>query len=370
MRTTIVAALTLATLALAAAACGGEEPVPQPPPPPPPPAETVQAPPADTTPPPPPKPSLPELMHASMKTLHEGFDAHDPAKMASVLADDVAVQDYGSGDAHGKADFQKGMQQLFSWFGDAKTATNRVWEKANVVIAEISWAGTMTGDVMGMKATGKPVGQMRLHVYWFNDDGMIKEVHEYGDDAGLMAQMTGKKGAPAVPVLPTNPPEVHVAKADDADEKLATWAKSIDDGFNKDDTKAVLAEMADDADYWLNFGGPAMKGKKELEKGLQGFFKAFPDQKWTEGTAWGIDGFGIVEHSMAGTFKGPFGPIHPTGKQVAAWHAIDIMQPTADGKVQHGWGYQNPMEMMMQAGAMPKMGDHAGPPPAKKAAKP
>ena len=32
----------------------------------------------------------------------------------------------------------------------------------------------MTGDMMGMKATGKPVGQMRLHVYWFNDDGLVE----------------------------------------------------------------------------------------------------------------------------------------------------------------------------------------------------
>jgi hypothetical protein len=69
---------------------------------------------------------------------------------------------------------------------------------------------------------------------------------------------------------------------------------------------------------------------------------------------------------MAGTFKGTFGPLHGTGKKVTAWHAIDIMQPTADGKVQHGWGYQNTIEMLAQAGALPKKGEHPAPhPPAK-----
>ncbi|HEY5242780.1 MAG TPA: ester cyclase, partial [Polyangiaceae bacterium] len=353
MRSNLLAVL-LVTTSLALAACAGEEPPPQPPtaPPPPPVATVSTAAPADTTPPPPPaKPPLPELMTASMKSMHEGFNAHDAAKMATALSDDVAVYDYGSGEEHGKAEFQTGMTQLFNWFSDAKFATNRVWIKGNVVIAEMTWAGTMTGDVMGMKATQKPVGQMRLHVYWFNDDGLIKELHEYADEAGLLAQMQGKKGAPPVPTLPTNPPEMHVAPASAEPDKLADWAKSTDDGFNKDDVKSVLGEMADDADYWLSVEpGPAAKGIKELKRGLESWFKTFPDQKWTATNAWGIDGFGIVEHTMTGTFKGPFGPVRPTGKKVTAWHNIDIMQPTADGKIQHGWGYANALEMMEQAG--------------------
>ena len=112
--------------------------------------------------------------------------------------------------------------------------------------------------------------------------------------------------------------------------------------FSKDDPKAAVATMADDADYWLNVGGgPAAKGKKDLTKGLTAWFKSFPDQQWTTVNAWGVDGFAIVEHTMSGTNKGAIGPIPPTGKPVQNWHWLDIMQPTADGKVQHGWGYAN-----------------------------
>ena len=89
--------------------------------------------------------------------------------------------------------------------------------------------------------------------------------------------------------------------------------------------------------------------------------KAFPDQKFTATNAWGIDGFGIIEHTMTGTFKGPFGPVRPTGKPVTGWHQVDVIQPTADGKIQHGWGYMNVLEMMSEAGAVPKGGPAAQP---------
>jgi len=366
MRSTILAALSL-TLALGA--CGGEEPPPQPPPPPPPPppAETASTPPpADTTPPPPTKPALVELMHDNTKAMGEAFNAHDAAKMAALVTDDVAVFDYGTGETHTKGDFQSGMTQLFQWFSDAKSHANRIWIKGNVEISEITWVGTMTGDVMGMKATNKPVGQMRVHVTWFNDDGLVKEIHEYGDGAGLMAQMQGKKTAPPVPTLPTNPPEVHLATGDAAQDKLVDFAKANDDAFNKDDVKPVMEMTADDADVWINFGGPAMKGKKELTAGIKDWFKTFPDQKWTTVNAWGIDGFGIIEHTMNGTQKGALGPLRASGKPVTNWHWVDIIQQSADGKLQHDWGYANLVEVMAQTGAMKHGGEKPAGGPAPK----
>jgi len=349
--------LSLALLPLLAlAGCGGEEPPPQPPPPPP--VATVAPPPADTTPPPPPKPTLAELIPQTLSGMHDAFNAHDAKKLASFCAEACVVAGYGQPDSHGRDEVAKGLQELFDTFGDARSAPLRAWSKGDVVISEIAWAGTMTGDFMGMKATNKPVGQLRARVLKFDEDGLVKEMHEYADDAGLMAQMQGKKGAPAIPLLPTNSPELHVAKSTPDEDKLADWAKAEDVTFDKDDPKAALATMAEDGDYWINFSGaPAMKGKKENEKGLVGWFKAFPDQKWTITDAWGIDGFAIVQHTMSGTQEGPLGPLAASSKPVSGWHFLDIYQPTADGKVQHGWGYANLVELTQQTGALKPPGE-------------
>ena len=101
-----------------------------------------------------------------------------------------------------------------------------------------------------------------------------------------------------------------------------------------------------------------------MAKDLEGFFKAFPDQKWTTVNSWGIDGFAIVEHTMTGTQKGRLGPLPASNKQVKDWHWLDIMQPTADGKLQHGWGYANLVEVLQQTGALKSPGDKPGKPTA------
>jgi ketosteroid isomerase-like protein len=306
-----------------------------------------------------------------MKGMADAFAAHDAAKMAQFVTDDVAVMDYGAGETHSKAEFQTAMGQLFQWFPDLKSAPTRIWVKGNVVVGEFAWTATMSNEVMHLKPTNKPIGGMRVHVYFFNDDGLVKEMHEYADEATSMAQMTGQKGAPPVPVLPTNPPEMHVAGGDPKNDQLDDWARAFDDAMNKDDVKAVMPLFADDADYWQNTGGPALKGKKELEKGLTDWFKAFPDQKWSSNpnNAWGLEGWAIIEHTMSGTQKGSLGPLRPSGKQVTNWHFIDIMQPTADGKVQHGWGYANMFEMMAQTGALKKPAEKPAAQPAKGQAK-
>jgi ketosteroid isomerase-like protein len=361
MRSTRVLA-TLATL-FALAACGGEEPPPQAPPPPPPPPPTASATATAEPPPPPPapKPSLSDLIPQTLKGIGEAFNAHDAKKIAGYHTEDCVVLDYGGPGGHSRDDVEKSIQGLFDTFPDAKSAVLRVWIKGNVAVQELAWTGTMSSDFMGMKATKKPIGGLRVHVAWFTDEGLIKEVHEYGDAAGMMAQMKGKPGAPPVPTLPSNPPEVHVAKGTADEDKLVDWVKTVDDAFNTDDVKTATALHADDSDVWMNFSGkPAIKGKKDLAKALTDWFKTFPDQKWTSPNVWGIDGFTISEKILTGTQKGKLGPIPASNKPVT-WHWLEILQPNADGKVAHGWLYGNVVEVMMQTGALKAPGAAGAP---------
>jgi ketosteroid isomerase-like protein len=362
MRTTILAALSVTALALVA--CGGEPPPPPaPPPPPPPPADTASAAPAptDTAPPaPPPKPALSDLIPAALKGMGDAFNAHDAQKMTSYVTDDCADYGYGAMESHSRGDMATGMTGLFAAMPDGKGNALRVWIKGNVAVQEIVWAGTMKGDMGPIKATNKPIGGTIMQVIWFTDDGLVKEIHEYSDDASMMDQIQGKGTAPPVPTIPSNPPEMHVAKGTPDEDTLAAWGKGIDDTFNKDDAKAIAALWADDGDLWVLGGGPAIKGKKDLPKALTGWVKAIPDQKWSVTNAWGIDGFAIVEHTVSGTHKGAMGKIGATNKPVTSWHWLDVYQPTADNKIQHDWAYANNFEFMKQVGALKMPGGDKG----------
>ena len=354
MRSKILAALSVTTLVLSA--CGGDAPPPQAPAPPSsPPADTssAAAAPTDTAPPaPPPKPALADVMPNVLQGIGDAFNAHDAQKMAGYVTDDCGVYSYGSGETHSRGDMTTGIGGFFTAVPDVKMARTRIFTKGNIAVLEEVWSGTNTGDMGPIKASKKPVGGVIVEVYTFNDDGLVKEMHEYGDDAGMIKQMQGKKDAPPVPTLPTNPPETHTGKGTPDEDNLVTWAKGIDDTFSKGDAKAAAATWADDGDLLMNFGGPATKGKRDLLKDMQGWFKTFPDQKWAPTNAWGIDGFVVIEHTVSGTQKGPLDKIAATGKPVQAWHFLDIIQPTADGKVQHDWGYANMNEVLAQIGAL------------------
>jgi limonene-1,2-epoxide hydrolase len=292
-------------------------------------------------------------MPQALEGIFDAANADDASRVASFFSDDVAIYFYGSlvtSEMHGRSAFVDRFKK--TPFSDTKTAPTRIWMKGNVAVVELTWTGTMTGDAKDLKATNKPIGQKRAIVYAFNDDGLVKEEHIYSDSLGLRAQMRGDKKAPPVEPHPTGAAEVHIAKGTPDEDRLVDWAKKLDDAFNTDDVKQAAATLADDVVYDA-WGLPLLKGKKENVKDLQGTFRAFPDQKWTPTNVWGIDGYVVIEHVFTGTQKVPYGRMTKvTGKPVTGQHFLEIWQPSADGKLAHGWGYTNPVEAMEQAGAM------------------
>jgi steroid delta-isomerase-like uncharacterized protein len=289
----------------------------------------------------------------------DAFNAHDANGVAEQYAEDCVVDSYTGPSLHGRAELVGDLQRTFAAFEDIKVAPLRGWVKGGVVASEIAWTATMTGEFLGLKATRKPVGLIALRVLRLTDDGKVKEAHEYADAAGLVAQMIGKKGAPPAPLLPTNDLGLHAAKDTPDEDELAAWAKSLDETFGEGSPKVVADAMSDEVDYWTNFGGMAVKGKRAVEKSLAAWFKAFPDQKWESTDSWGVDGFAILEHTMSGTQKGAFGDHPASNKAVSGWRRVDILQPAVEGTVLHEWGFANVMEMLQQTGAIKRPADMA-----------
>jgi hypothetical protein len=178
-------------------------------------------------------------------------------------------------------------------------------------------------------------------------------MHAYADEAGLLEQARREKDAPAVPLLPTNEPNVHTATDSPEEDKLVAWARARDEAMEKGDVEALSGGFADDADSWVDFHEKApTRGRKALGKELAEWEKAFPDQKWTTTGAWGVDGFVVVEHAMSGTQKGPLGDLKASNKPVADWRWLTVLQPDADEKVRHVWAFANLRELERQTGAL------------------
>jgi steroid delta-isomerase-like uncharacterized protein len=242
--------------------------------------------------------------------------------------------------------------------------------KGDVVVVEWSMAGTHSAELMGVKATEKPIGMMGADVMWFTPEGLIKEQHSYVDMGTIMSQIGASKakGRP-VPSLPTGAPTV-VVSTNGADEgKNVEAATKMFNAFEKKSDAEFLGGASDDI-TWDDLTQPeASKGKAAAKKYFTAMTTAFPDVKASTSNAWGVGDFVVAEGTLSGTHKAAFFGIQPTKKQINL-HGLDIIQ-FKDGKIVSGRSYGNGVEMMAQLGLMPTPGAAgAKAAPAKTDAKP
>ncbi len=350
---TIVGSLVLGVLV---AACGGGAETQKPVEAPPAPAVTPSAPVADMPTPPadtmPAKASPQDAAKALLGTVSDGINGHDAAKLASAYADDATVVMAGAPEPmKGKEVITAESKKFFDAFPNVKMGIARVWAKGDVMVCEWVDNATHSGDLMGIKATEKPVGYMGLSILWVNGDGKIKEEHRYMDVGTMLAQIgVSKAKARAIPALPTSI-EWHWAKSDAAEDKEVDAMKSGYAAFEKKDDKA-MGEMVTDDVVWDDFMAPApSKGKAETVKYWKAFMTAFPDLKSPQSNVWGVEDFAIAEYTITGTPKGALMGLTSQTKKPVTLHGVDIAQ-MKDGKIVKGWSYGNGVELLMQFGLM------------------
>ena len=361
--------LAIGFLAITFSACGGDEVKPQP--------MTPVAPPVEAPPPvveapkeePKPAPTMAELQKKTSEGIGLAMNAHDAKKMASFYTENAVIKFAGMPDLVGREAISAMWQRNFDFASGSKGAASRVFVKGDVVIVEFAWAGTHTGDMMGIKATEKPVGATGVDVMWFSPDGLVKEQHTYTDMGTVMSQIGVSKakgrpvptlnaGAPAM-VFSTNAPD----EAKNLESVNKMWA-----AIEKKSEADFVASVTDDG-TWDDMTMPeTMKGKAAGKKWLADTTKAFPDMKVTSTNAWAIGDFVVTETSATGTHKGAFMGIQPTKKAINL-HMIEVVQ-FKDGKIVKGTTYGNGGEMMMQLGLMPMPGAKPAAAPAKPAAAP
>jgi uncharacterized protein (TIGR02246 family) len=362
-----VSSLVLGSVAVALGGCGGAEaPSPQAPP-----AAAASSAPAPvataapTTPPPaptPPKPSLAELQLTSAKAFSDALNQHDAEKYAALFTPDGVDKGSGQPDVAGHDAIVANTKALFAAFPDFKIGFSRVWQKGNFLACAWAWTGTDTGGFMGNKPTGRPVGLEGISAVVYTEDGLVKELHRYADDATLMSQLDpkAKKGTfRAPPTLPTSMDVVAAAGSPDEDKELdlAKGFYGALDNKKAADVMAIFTEESTADDFTM----PAtFKGLKDWKKMYDTYVGAFPDFKQALTTQVAVKDYVVTEGVLNATHKGALGPIRATGKPVSL-HFVDVVQ-FKDGKIAHLWTWANGAELLTEIGVLKAPG---AAPPAK-----
>ena len=345
-RATLSIAAVLALLTSATLVACGEDPPPAVPATPP----AVTAPPPATvaTPAPAPKPSLAELQKAALANALMGLNGHDPAKFASVYADDAVISVAGLNEVSGRPAIAQNMTEWFEVFSKAKLGFSRVWVKGDTMVLEWVINGTHHGELFGVKGTEQPIGHYGLSVVSFNADGKVIRENRYGELGSVMTQV-GAAGAKAKPrPIPEVPaaPETIVTKGDE--DKNIDVAKAALAALESKKEEAFTAVLTDDVEQDGVFHLETSKGKEGAKKFYKSFTTAFPDAKFEVTKAVAIGDYAIVESTLKATQKGALGSIAATKKPIAV-HLVDIFK-IKDGKVARAWTYQNSLEMQQQLG--------------------
>ncbi len=317
-------------------------------PPTPPTPEVTPAPTAEA----PAKPSAQDAAKALVGAVSDSLNTHDLAKFTATYTDDAVLVVAGNPEPiKGREAIGADTKRAFDAFPNLKMGFSRVWAKGDVYVCEWVDTATHSGDLMGIKATEKPVGYTGLSIVWVNADGKIKEEHRYLDLGTVLAQVGASKAkARPVATLPTSI-EWHFAKSDAAEDKGVEGLKSAYAAFEKKDDKAMGDMSADDI-TWDDLLMPApMKGKADAVKYWKTFMTAFPDLKAPATNSWGVEDFAIAEIAFTGTPKGAIMGLTSQTKKPVTLHIVDIVQ-MKDGKVTKGWSYGNGVELLMQFGLM------------------
>jgi steroid delta-isomerase-like uncharacterized protein len=255
-------------------------------------------------------------------------------------------------------------------FPDAKFQPQLLLVNERNVLGVSLIVGTHEGPMktpMGeIPATKKKFGTLLYQRLAFNDENKVTEEWVYLDPATMMGQLglSPKEAPPSRPVMEKGmegAPEIVVAAGDDKEKQNLETVKKSNEAFAGKKGAESMAPYADDAVESDQAGGADAKGKKEIEKGMKVFWKAFPDLKLEVPNMWAAGDYVVVEGTFSGTNSGPLGKMPKTGKKVTSQFA-EVFK-LKDGKITQVWRFRNGMAMAAQlglGGEPPKGGDMKG----------
>jgi len=360
--------LAVSMLAVTATGCKKEEPKPMPAPEPivaepsPTPAPVPVEAPVAAAPPVAPAPAAPADALGIMQAVVAAIDAEKFDEAAAFYTDDIEHTLVGSPmpAAKGKDALKAAWGMTLTSIGDKKHSIRRVIDGGDRVAMHVVLTGTHKGPMMGVPATGKPIGFEALHVMTL-ENGKIKKTAIYANFTAVMSQIGAAPGMPPAPI-PTHAEAPEVIKGE-AVAGTIDVTKAMFGVLGSADLKGLADVVQPDVAYTSYADGMAHTGIDANRKAIEGFKKAFPDLAITPDEQFAVGPWVVTLYSAKGTHKGDMGPMKATNKPFHV-HGAELAH-VVDGKLKHVFGFSEPAELMIQLGLMP-----APPPPAPGAAAP
>lgn len=271
----------------------------------------------------------------------------------------------------------KGVDQLTGMFAAMKKGFPDFKEQPqlvlvngrNIMAVDLS-TGTNSGPLAmpgmpEMPATNKKVGTLFFHRLAIDDANKATEEWAFEDPVTFMGQLgqlppppKGPATRPATDKGWDGAPIIVVAADNDTEKKNLEVVKNLDDAFAAHKVDAMLALLADDFVESDQAEAQDIKGKKDAEKSIKDFIKAFPDIKTTSDGMWAAGDYVVETGVMEGTNTGDLGPMKKTGKKMSVHYAE--VSKLKDGKVTNLWRFRNGMAAAVQLGLMKPPGAGAG----------
>lgn len=120
---------------------------------------------------------------------YAAWNSHDWSKVSPFLTDDCFFEDTGEGRVcHGKQEIKAYYEQTVTWSADFKLESKSLFTTGSWVVAEWVMTGTHTGDVPGLKATGKPYSVRGATVIELREGKICRDT-EYWNMASFLQQV-------------------------------------------------------------------------------------------------------------------------------------------------------------------------------------
>jgi steroid delta-isomerase-like uncharacterized protein len=295
-----------------------------------------------------------EMHKAFVANLQSAWAAHDVDKL---LAAYPSASRIGMAGPEGwtqvsPTEAKAQIQALMTAFPDSKITPTSLISAGERAVVQWTFTGTHKGELMGEKATDKPVGVTGASFLVFSKDGKVLRENRYMDFGTILGQIGkplpgGQKTRP-VEAVPTAALEVIVAVPGEEAKGVGVLKKYYE-LTQKRDHPAIAALLAEDLVISNNREAADMT-KADFVKLQPSADKAFIDEGTVVKQCLNAGEVGACEYEWTATLKRPAMGMPATGK-TGTIHEADVAR-SKDGKLASVHGYGSRMEWLVAFGAL------------------